>query len=211
MQLSHEILIESRYLRINTLSNFNSSCILKILNIVKPIDLIAYKDNLFGTTMQASTYYKVAERTINTLFSRNEDEFAGEVINLSGKTLKENRNIFKLPISTSKANIWTARGFLRMGLMLTESPVAKNIRDLVLDMTEGFVTFDDLIENYDILFAKYSNKNQEIPDTKGQRERVNFSATVHFSPREFSRLNLLAKQKGISRSELIYRHIQHLF
>ncbi|MDF5718076.1 MAG: hypothetical protein PUP93_30465 [Rhizonema sp. NSF051] len=211
MQLSHEILIESRYFRVDTLSSFTSLCILKVLNVIKPLRLVSYEDGLFGTTGQASSYYEVSERAINLLLSRNEEEFNGEMTNLSGKSLRENRELFGLPATTSRANIWAARGFLRMGLMLTESPVAKNLRDLVLDIAEGIVTYRDLIEDLDILLVKYSYKSQEIPKAKLNRERANFSATIHLSPREFSKLNALAQQIGISRSELVYRHIQHLF
>ena len=78
-------------------------------------------------------------------------------------------------------------------------------------MAAGNVTLENLIENYGMYSEKYSVKAFEIPERKVNRERVNFSTVLNLSPREFNKFAKLAKEKGLSRSELLYRCVQHLF
>ncbi|NER92222.1 P63C domain-containing protein [Moorena sp. SIO3A2] len=94
------------------------------------------------TTKQLAEYYGVSENLVNKTHKNNKDEFDSDgVQTLSRKELttyskaKENFSLASLGVSkyTSTALIWNPRGALRLGMILTKSAVAKEVRTLMLD------------------------------------------------------------------------------
>jgi hypothetical protein len=93
------------------------------------------------TLQMASNYYEVPVETIRTLIKRNRDEFNeyGEIRLLKGKALNEFKTVVQDELSLKGLNslqLVNRRGLLRLGMLLTESEVAKSIRNYLLNVEE---------------------------------------------------------------------------
>ncbi|MDM5430265.1 hypothetical protein [Bacillus mycoides] len=98
-------------------------------------------DSLEITTEMAANYYDVPVNTIKTIISRNREEFNdyGELRVLKGKVLKDFKGEFQDETLFKGANSLTLinrRGLLRLGMLLTDSEVAKAIRNYLLNIEE---------------------------------------------------------------------------
>lgn len=98
-------------------------------------------DSLEITTEMAANYYDVPVNTIKTIISRNREEFNdyGELRVLKGKALKDFKREFQDETLFKGANALTLinrRGILRLGMLLTDSEVAKAIRNYLLNIEE---------------------------------------------------------------------------
>ena len=95
---------------------------------------------------QVTNYYEVSRKAIETVISRHRDEIESDGIQvLKGEDLKE----FKKTLTdlhgegqlfvgkrTKSLTILTKRAMLRIGMLLTTSPIAKLVRNYLLDSEE---------------------------------------------------------------------------
>lgn len=137
MRLSHEVLSESKSARELTISERTNENAIDLLNKAKALVMAVWQGSGRATTEQVAEYYNAPIKTIQNLLNTNREEFADEVENVTGEELRQARLVFSLPSSTSNINLWSPRGMLRVGLMLTKSAVAKNVRDVVLNVVES--------------------------------------------------------------------------
>jgi hypothetical protein len=135
MLLSPEILSESKSAR-NSLINNNERAF-ESLNKAKALVMGVWQGTGFATTEQVAQYYEIEPEVLRQIIVRNKEEFNNEVKNITGTELQDARNLLSLPSRTSQALVWSPRAMLRVGLMLTQSPVAKNVRDVVLNVVEA--------------------------------------------------------------------------
>jgi hypothetical protein len=129
MTLSHDLLIESKSVRSQALNGASDEQALKVLNKARSILLATWKGVGYATTEQVAAFYEVALTTIKETYRIDKQEFGGEVIMLAGQDLRDARQVICLPSKTSQALVWTAKAFLRVGLMLRDSEIAKKLRD----------------------------------------------------------------------------------
>ncbi|KAF6565364.1 hypothetical protein G9G63_09400 [Paenibacillus sp. EKM202P] len=110
-----------------------------VLEKVKAVTLI---DNTSETTIKSvSEYYEVSTKTIEATIKRHRDEFNeyGELRILKAqflrdfKTLLHDEGAFK---GINSLTLISRRGILRIGMLLTESEVAKTIRHYLLNIEE---------------------------------------------------------------------------
>ena len=112
-----------------------------VLDKVKIVPLLSSTAEV--TLEMASEYYEVPVETIKTIVKRNRDEFNdyGEMRVLKGKNLNEfcevQTELSKIISSKTRSlTLINRRGLLRVGMMLTESEVAKSIRNYLLNVEE---------------------------------------------------------------------------
>lgn len=110
--------------------------------VLEKVKGVAFLTDEFEVTIQmASEYYEVPFDTIKSVIKRNREEFNeyGEMRVLKGKSLKDFKGQVQLAPELKTAPSLTLvnrRGLLRMGMLLTESEVAKSIRNYLLNIEE---------------------------------------------------------------------------
>jgi len=132
-QENEMVLIESRTMRDQHV--YRDEVLEKVKNV-------AFLTENFEVTIQmAADYYEVQFDTIKSLIRRNREEFNeyGEMRVLKGKTLKEFKGQVQLEPELKTAPSLTLvnrRGLLRMGMLLTESEVARTVRNYLLNVED---------------------------------------------------------------------------
>jgi len=93
-----------------------------------------------ATTQQMAEYYEVPVDAIESVLRRNRDELESDGVNtLKGGDLKAFRyHSVNLTESskTARVTIWTPRAALRLGMLLRDSEVAKQVRNVLLDVAQ---------------------------------------------------------------------------
>lgn len=100
---------------------------------------LCFHDQLLFTTKMVADFYGVDERTIKRYVQEHGDELRDNGYFLSqGNSLKEIRLHFdgdiNVPNKARKLGIFTFRAFLNIGMLLTESEKAKQLRTRILDI-----------------------------------------------------------------------------
>lgn len=100
---------------------------------------LRFHDQLLFTTKMVADFYRVDERTIKRYVQEYGDELRANGYFLSqGNSLKEIRLHFdgdiNVPIKVRKLGVFTFRAFLNIGMLLTESERAKQLRTRILDI-----------------------------------------------------------------------------
>ncbi|MBP1172820.1 hypothetical protein JOE49_000072 [Paenibacillus sp. PvR133] len=110
--------------------------------VLDKVKFVACLDGTTEVTVEmAASYYEVPTDTIQSVIRRNRSELNeySEVRVLKGKTLTDfktrvqGEHAFK---GISSLTLLTRRGLLRIGMLLTESEVAKSIRNYLLNVEE---------------------------------------------------------------------------
>jgi hypothetical protein len=127
------VLVESRYMRDQNVYRDD------VIEKVKAISLLG--NNMEATLQVAADYYEVPVETVRTIVKRHRVEFNDyeEIRLLKGKTLAEFKTLVQDEPSLSGVNslqLLNRRGLLRLGMLLTESEVAKSIRNYLLNVEE---------------------------------------------------------------------------
>ena len=103
---------------------------------------IYFEDKLCFTKSMVATYFEVELRTVERYVSENQKEISGNGYEvLKGKRLKE----FLACVSEQDVpdinvgNIIDFRSFLNLAMLLVESPTAKSLRQVMLDIVIDFI------------------------------------------------------------------------
>lgn len=112
-----------------------------VMDKVKIVPLIPHTVEL--TIDMAATYYDVGSDAISSIIRRHRNEFNeyAEIRVLKGKSLKDFRDGHDdiheiIDANTRNLTVITRRGLLRVGMLLTQSEVAKSIRNYLLNVEE---------------------------------------------------------------------------
>lgn len=115
-----------------------------ILDKIKAIPYLT-KD-MVVTVEQVSNYYEVTKKAIDTVILRNREELEEDgIMVLKGEELKDFKQLLtdlhgedQLPIGkrTPNLTVLTKRAMLRIGMLLTTSPIAKEVRTHLLNCEE---------------------------------------------------------------------------
>ena len=103
---------------------------------IKPLE---FNGMLYVTKQMAADFYEVDLRTITNCLNANEDELKKNGYRvLQGKELKDFKLKFDkeidFPIKTVRLGLFDFRSFLNIGMLLTTSEKAKQVRSLMLDI-----------------------------------------------------------------------------
>lgn len=127
------VLTESRYMRDDYV--FKDS----VLERVKVVPVLA--GTLEVTVEMAANFYEVPVETVRTVIKRSRSEFNeySELRVLRAKQLSEFRALVQLEPdlrSVPSLTLLSRRGLLRIGMLLTESEVARSVRNYLLNVEE---------------------------------------------------------------------------
>ena len=112
---------------------------------------IYFEDKLCFTKSMVATYFEVELRTVERYVSENQKEISGNGYEvLKGKRLKEflacvseqnvpDINVGNISNRTPQLAIFDFRSFLNLAMLLVESPTAKSLRQVMLDIVIDFI------------------------------------------------------------------------
>lgn len=129
--MNQEKLLEQKELRESVINR------LEVLDSVGEILLLPNTE--YATTEMLANYYKVEKKALQKLVERNRDELNTD--GLSNKSYKEIKvlvnadNMSTLKIPPKGTLIFPKRAILRVGMLLRDSEIAKEIRTKLLDIT----------------------------------------------------------------------------
>lgn len=90
-------------------------------------------DDMHVTTDMVAEFYKAPVKTIQTAVLRNRDELDDDGLRVIGRAEFEETFNMKVPSSASSFTLYPRRAVLRVGMLLRESPVARMVRDYLLN------------------------------------------------------------------------------
>ncbi|MGK7951551.1 MAG: DNA-binding protein, partial [Xenococcaceae cyanobacterium] len=161
--ISESIFVESKTLRQQQLEELNDERSLLILNKVKTLLVALWKDKTrVTTTEEIASYYEVESSVVRHASKKHRDEFLSDGWRqVRGvKNLKALRSIgsevFSLPSATTRVAIWTPRAALRLGMLLRDSEVAKEVRTSLLNAVEKVIPAQTQEEAQERLMAASS-------------------------------------------------------
>ncbi|WP_228822201.1 phage antirepressor KilAC domain-containing protein [Nocardia farcinica] len=96
--------------------------------------LRALPDDMHVTTDMVAAFYGVPKETIRTLVRNNRDEIEGDGYRVVTRSVFEESFETKLPSSASSIALFPRRAVLRVGMLLRDSPIARRVRDMLLDV-----------------------------------------------------------------------------
>ena len=132
-EISREIILtESRTAREDYMDNEE---MYDILDKIKAIPYLT--EDMVVSVEQVSNYYEVSKKAINTIIDRHRDELEEDgITTIRGGELKDLKEKIDFQIISNKTTILTIvtkRAMLRIGMLLTTSPIAKKVRNYLLD------------------------------------------------------------------------------
>ncbi|MBE9001413.1 hypothetical protein IQ274_25165 [Nostoc sp. LEGE 12447] len=135
LPLNQNVFIESPSLRTSALSNLDDSRAEMVLSKAKAIVFAVWEGNGWATTGMIAEYFSVTESAVKEIYRVNHSEFqATETKTLTGKELRDARQMLCLPSKTSQARVFSALGALRIAMMLQQSTIAAQVRTIILDL-----------------------------------------------------------------------------
>jgi|GEM_PF-2126568 len=135
MYLSSEVFVESRFARDRQIAEISGEQAQEMLNRAKALMFAARQGEGIATSEQMADFYEVTTDVVRDNVRRHRDEFELDGLKvLRGKSLKDAREIISLPSDTSQATVWTPRAALRLGMLLRDSEIAKQLRNLLVEM-----------------------------------------------------------------------------
>ena len=138
--ITEVVLTESKSARTEQLANMSNERAEKTLNKVKSLFFAVWEGTNFATTQQMADFYEVPEASIRQALSRHSDEFEFDGVKLlKNKSLRDVRDILSLTSKAPQATVWTPRAALRLGMLLRDSEIAKQVRTTLLDAVEHFI------------------------------------------------------------------------
>ena len=133
------ILIESVSARNEKLIDLSQDASLEYLNRAKSLVMAMWQGTGVATTQQMADYYEVSTDTVQKISQRHKGELESDGLRkYNAKEVKAlwNQGMDNLSITsfTSSLVIWTPRAALRLGMLLRDSAIAKQVRTLLLDV-----------------------------------------------------------------------------
>ncbi len=145
-----EALTESKILRDKEIAKASEGQTQKILSKVKHLYFAVWQGTDRATRQQVASFYEVPAETIDTAFKRHKLEFESDGVKVCrGEELRDARFTLNLASKSSQETIYTPRAVLRMGFVLRNSEVAKQVRNVALNIIEGIGQFlpQDVLED----------------------------------------------------------------
>lgn len=174
------ILLESVSARNEKLSALTQDSALDYLNKAKSLVMAMWQGTGIATTEQMADYYDVPVETVKTVLLRNREEFESDgVREIKGKDLKALQNQgsdnLNLPEKTTRLNVWTPRAALRLGMLLRDSAIAKQVRTLLLDVAMQVPKQNDRLRELELV-----NENMRLEIQR--MDRMSSMTALHGVP-----------------------------
>ena len=147
---------------------------LDVLDKVK--ELVMLKGE-YTTTKMVADYYEVPESTINSVIGRHKEELIKNGFKiLKDDELKEFKGkiqdefTLKEIIFASHLALFNKRSILNVGMLLTESPIAEEVRTLLLDNHEQLMNIHYKLENGEEITEEDIDKSDPLYFEKKEEE-----------------------------------------
>lgn len=139
--LTENVLIESSSARTAKLSNYNSDQAFEALNKAKALLMASWQSERWATTEQMAEFYQVPVATVQQAARRHKQEFQEDGLSKKGrKELKalprQVADLLSVSPNAGSVVLWNPRAALRLGMLLRDSEVAKQVRSLILNVVE---------------------------------------------------------------------------
>lgn len=126
--MNQEKLLEQKELRESVINR------LEVLDSVGEILLLPNTE--YATTEMVANYYKVDIEAVQKVIQRNRDELKEDGYKVfKGKELMDIKSKSQLKTRAGSLSLFTKRSILRVGMLLRDSEIAKEIRTKLLDIT----------------------------------------------------------------------------
>lgn len=165
-----EILIESKVARDGQLTKVSHESATDTLSKAKALVFALWQGTGAATTEQMADYYEVPADTLRKVLKRHREELESDgVKTMRGKALEGVRDIVSFTSSAGNVTIWTPRAALRLGMLLRDSAIAKQVRTVLLDVAEKVADQEPQTESETIRelklkieLAKLENRRREL-------------------------------------------------
>jgi hypothetical protein len=138
--IAPEVLLESKTARDGQLTQVSHDAASDVLSKAKALVFALWQGTGAATTAQMAEYYEVPVDAVESVLRRNRDELESDgLITLKGSQLKTFKQL-SVKLTESNAGsmaIWTPRAALRLGMLLRDSEVAKQVRNVLLDVAQA--------------------------------------------------------------------------
>ena len=159
---------------------------LDVLDKVKK--LVFMKCTEYMTTKQVADYYEVPENTIRTVIGRHREELIKNGFNKYSKDeilrLFQNETFVKqertrcivtiegeeIIINNTGLNLFNKRSILNVGMLLEDSPIAEEVRALLLDNHEQLTNIHDKLENGEEITEEDIDKSNPLYFVNREKE-----------------------------------------
>ncbi len=132
------VLVESRSARTSHLANLSDERALETLNKAKALVMALWQGTGIATNKQLAEYFEISEEAVQQVYHRHKEECTQNGVKvLKGKGLKD--VVDKLSTTESRIpslTVWTQRSTLGLGMLLQDSPGARKVRFVILDIVE---------------------------------------------------------------------------
>ncbi|MEG4133075.1 hypothetical protein QUA41_31060 [Microcoleus sp. Pol11C1] len=209
--IATEILLESKTARDGQLTKVSHESAADTLSKAKALVFALWQGTGAATTEQMAEYYEVPADTLRKVLKRHRDELDSDGVKvLRGKALDEVRDIMSFTPTTGNVTIWTPRAALRLGMLLRDSQVAKQVRTVLLDVAEKAPESETQTESENIRelklkieLAKLENRRRELdlclvyrqPDSE-QYRRGKPGKLKTLTPELIQKILVFAERKG---------------
>jgi uncharacterized protein (UPF0335 family) len=156
--LNNLALVESQSLREQYIEK------IEVLEKVKPLTIL--KDDTHVTVEMAANYYDVPVETVKSLIKNNNEELVLDGLRtLDGEQLRSFKDLCQIQSRVKALTIIPRRAVLRIGMLLRDSEVAKQIRSYLLNV-ESLTSDDIKNQAFDKLIEQNNVLTTEVQDLK---------------------------------------------
>lgn len=140
--LPDAVLTESISARDHQMAEMSNDHATELLCKAKAIIFALWQGAGIATTQQIAEYYEVSIDTVKKVIQRHRAELESDGLRtLKGKELKalcskgsDAMSLAALPEKTTVLTTWTPRACVRLGMLLTTSEIAQQLRTFILDL-----------------------------------------------------------------------------
>lgn len=156
---------------------------LDVLDKVK--ELVFMKGTEYMTTQMVADYYNIPKGTIDSVVNRNKEELIKNGYKLvTGKEMKEILVTCNMKVTNYRGyfesngekfanrtnGLFNKRSILNIGMLLEESPIAEQVRTLLLDNHEQLIHIHDKLENGEEITKDDIDKSNPLYFEKKEEE-----------------------------------------
>lgn len=172
-------LIESKSLRNEYLGKYTDDRALDVICKAKALIMSVWEGKNVATTKQIAEFFEVLEDVIRDNVRRHKDELVSDGLQSVGRKSSELCEIFSLNSEGGKVTLWTPRAALRLGMLLRDSAIAKQLRTLILDIVAIAPQQSNRIKELEMELAIATQNNQANQAALASRQLDHTMVTLH--------------------------------
>ena len=195
------------------------------LDVVDKVkELVMLKGTEYMTTKMVADYYNIPKGTIDAVVNRNKDELIKNGYKLvSGKDMKKILVTCNMKVTNFRGyfecngekfanrsnGLFNKRSILNVGMLLEDSPVAEEVRTLLLDNHEQLNNIHDKLENNEEITKEDIDKSNPLyfvnreEELRKQEKDLNISLVEAINTGDMNKYMAIDCQKNKIKEDLI--------